>query len=103
MAFPGTADQRRCPQPLCKTCKSLRLRWHPCQASSVNEHITLLLRSILTDLRQYNRSVFRPVLARSMVDLPTGHVVVEKTEIGHCPSVCATFDSAVSCLTCFSA
>jgi hypothetical protein len=46
MLFPDTADQRRCLQTLCKTCKSLRLRWPHCPASSVSGHIALLLHSM---------------------------------------------------------
>lgn len=98
MPFTDTADQRRCLQTLCKPCKSLRLRWPHCPASLVSRHIALLPRS-RTDLGQYNRSVLRPVRARSLVNLPADHVVGEKTEIGHCPSVCVAFDSAMLCLT----
>ncbi len=87
-------DQRRCLQTLCEPYRSLRLRWPPCRASSVSGHIALLLRS-MTNPRQYNRSVLRPVRACSLVDVPTGHVVIENTEMGHYLSVCAAIDSAI--------
>jgi hypothetical protein len=103
MPFLDTAEQRRCLQTLCKPCKSPRLRWRHCPASSVSGNIALLLHST-TDPGQYNRSVLCPVRARSLVNLPAVHVGIEKTEIGHCPSVCAAFvNPAMLCLTCLRA